>query len=62
MGAESANPDPDAAVPRIAARDAHLATLGYEVVRFTWRQLAEDAAIVVRTIRSLLENTPPPNL
>ena len=44
------------------ARDAYLATLGYKVLRFTWRQLAEDAAAVVRTIRTLLENAPPPNL
>jgi very-short-patch-repair endonuclease len=45
------------------ARDAYLATLGYKVLRFTWRQLAEDAATVIRTLRTLLlENAPPPNL
>jgi very-short-patch-repair endonuclease len=36
------------------ARDARLAFLGYEVVRFTWRQLARDGTAVATTIRSLL--------
>jgi very-short-patch-repair endonuclease len=35
-------------------RDARLAVLGYEVVRFTWRQLTRDRAAVAKTIRSLL--------
>jgi very-short-patch-repair endonuclease len=36
------------------ARDARLAVLGYEVVRFTWRQVTDDRAAVAKTIRSLL--------
>ena len=36
------------------ARDARLAVLGYEVVRFTWRQLTRDQPAVVKTIRGLL--------
>ena len=36
------------------ARDARLAVLGYEVVRFTWRQLTRDQAAVAKTIRTLL--------
>jgi very-short-patch-repair endonuclease len=36
------------------ARDARLAVLGYEVVRFTWRQVTDDAAGVAKTIRALL--------
>ena len=36
------------------ARDARLAVLDYEVVRFTWRQLERDPSGVARTIRSLL--------
>jgi very-short-patch-repair endonuclease len=36
------------------ARDAHLAVLGYETVRFTWRQVTEDARGVAKTIRTLL--------
>jgi very-short-patch-repair endonuclease len=37
------------------ARDARLTVLGYEVLRFTWRQVTEDAARLAATIRSLLE-------
>jgi very-short-patch-repair endonuclease len=36
------------------ARDARLALLGYEVVRFTWRRLTRDQAAVAKTIRGLL--------
>jgi very-short-patch-repair endonuclease len=36
------------------ARDARLAVLGYEVVRFTWRQLIRDAPAAASTIRALL--------
>jgi very-short-patch-repair endonuclease len=36
------------------ARDARLAVLGYEVVRFTWRQATDDARGVAKIIRSLL--------
>jgi very-short-patch-repair endonuclease len=35
------------------ARDARLAVLGYEVVRFTWRQIESDPRGVAKTIRSL---------
>jgi very-short-patch-repair endonuclease len=35
-------------------RDARLAVRGYEVVRFTWRQLTRDRAAVAKTISSLL--------
>jgi very-short-patch-repair endonuclease len=37
------------------ARDARLKVLGYEVLRFTWRQVEDDAATVVRTVRELLQ-------
>jgi very-short-patch-repair endonuclease len=37
------------------ARDARLMLLGYQVVRFTWRQLNSDPRGVARTIRSLLQ-------
>ena len=37
------------------ARDARLKLLGFEVLRFTWRQLTSDPAGVARTIRSLLK-------
>lgn len=36
------------------ARDARLATLGYSVVRFTWRQVTRDPSGVAATIRALL--------
>jgi very-short-patch-repair endonuclease len=36
------------------ARDAQLKLLGYEVLRFTWRQLASDSEGAARTIRALL--------
>jgi very-short-patch-repair endonuclease len=36
------------------ARDARLAVLGYEVVRFTWRRLTRDGPAVAKTIRALL--------
>lgn len=36
------------------ARDAHLKVLGFEVVRFTWRQVSDDGPLVARTIRVLL--------
>ena len=37
------------------ARDARLAVLGYEVVRFTWRQLTRDQSAAAKTIRGLLK-------
>jgi very-short-patch-repair endonuclease len=36
------------------ARDARLAVLGYEVVRFTWRQVTDQRRQVAETIRALL--------
>jgi very-short-patch-repair endonuclease len=38
------------------ARDARLAVLGFNVVRFTWRQVAEDGAAVAGTVRTLLRH------
>lgn len=36
------------------ARDAQLKLLGYDVIRFTWRQLRDDAETVVAILRALL--------
>ena len=36
------------------ARDARLTLLGWEILRFTWRQLETDGPSVARTIRILL--------
>jgi len=36
------------------ARDLKLKLLGYEGVRFTWRQLTEDSAAVASALRELL--------
>jgi very-short-patch-repair endonuclease len=36
------------------ARDLKLKLLGFEVVRFTWRQLTEDSAAVASALRELL--------
>ncbi len=36
------------------ARDAHLATLGYRVIRVTWRQLSDDPAGIAATLRAVL--------
>jgi very-short-patch-repair endonuclease len=36
------------------ARDARLKILGYDVVRFTWRQLTEEPADVAATLRVLI--------
>jgi very-short-patch-repair endonuclease len=38
------------------ARDARLKLLGYDVVRFTWRQISDDPARVAATIRALLRS------
>jgi very-short-patch-repair endonuclease len=38
------------------ARDARLAVLGFNVVRFTWRQVTEDGAAVAGTVRTLLRH------
>jgi very-short-patch-repair endonuclease len=37
------------------ARDARLKVLGYEVLRFTWRQITSDPRGVARAIRALLD-------
>jgi very-short-patch-repair endonuclease len=37
------------------ARDAHLRTHGYEVLRFTWRQLEDDPASVLTLLRRYLQ-------
>jgi very-short-patch-repair endonuclease len=37
------------------ARDARLKVLGYDVLRFTWRQITSDPGGVARTIRALLD-------
>ena len=36
------------------ARDARLKVIGYEILRFTWRQVEDDAVGVARTVRDLL--------
>jgi very-short-patch-repair endonuclease len=36
------------------ARDARLKVLGYEVLRFTWRQIESDTSGVAATIRALI--------
>jgi very-short-patch-repair endonuclease len=41
------------------ARDAKLKTWGYEVVRFTWRQLTDDPKGVAITVRALLAGRRP---
>jgi very-short-patch-repair endonuclease len=35
-------------------RDQRLTLAGYRVVRFTWRQVANDSAMVVATLSALL--------
>ena len=40
------------------ARDARLKVLGYDVVRVTWRQIEDDSATVIGTIRTLLRTQP----
>jgi very-short-patch-repair endonuclease len=40
------------------ARDVQLALLGYEVMRFTYRQVTEDPAAIAATIRALLAKGP----
>jgi len=45
------------------ARDARLQSLGYRVLRFTWRQIRETPTLVARTLRSLLgQRSLAPNL
>jgi very-short-patch-repair endonuclease len=47
-----------AALENDRARDALLATAGYRTLRFTDRQIENDAAAVARTIAALLAPTP----
>jgi very-short-patch-repair endonuclease len=37
------------------ARDVQLATMGYEVLRFTWDRITRDSAEVAAAIESLLQ-------
>ena len=41
-------------VQRPRARDARLKLLGFDVVRFTWRQITGERAAIAATIRGLL--------
>jgi very-short-patch-repair endonuclease len=51
------------AFERDRARDAHLQSLGFRVLRFTHRQLTDDRSAVVAALRSLLgERSLTPNL
>jgi very-short-patch-repair endonuclease len=43
------------AFERDRARDASLKLLGFEVLRFTWRQVMSDRARVVKTIGALIQ-------
>jgi very-short-patch-repair endonuclease len=52
-----------AAFERDRARDAHLQSLGFRVLRITHRQMKEQRSAVVATLRALLGQSPlPPNL
>jgi very-short-patch-repair endonuclease len=35
-------------------RDAHLKLLGFDVIRFTWRQVVHDGRAVAETVRTVL--------
>jgi very-short-patch-repair endonuclease len=51
------------AFERDRARDVHLQSLGFRVLRFTWRQIREGPEFVARTLRDLLGQRPlTPNL
>jgi very-short-patch-repair endonuclease len=45
------------AFERDRARDAHLQSLGFRVLRFTYRQLRDDRSTVVAALRSLLDQS-----
>jgi very-short-patch-repair endonuclease len=42
------------AFERDRARDAHLQSRGFRVLRFTWRQMIDTPAVVARTLRALV--------
>jgi very-short-patch-repair endonuclease len=51
------------AFERDRVRDARLQSLGFRVLRFTWRQIRDTPAIVARTLRALVGQPPlSPNL
>jgi very-short-patch-repair endonuclease len=51
------------AFERDRARDAHLQSLGFQVLRFTFRQVKENRSAVVAALRSLLaQRSLAPNL
>jgi very-short-patch-repair endonuclease len=51
------------AFERDRTRDAHLQSLGFQVLRFTYRQLTEDRSTVVAALRALLaQSSLAPNL
>jgi very-short-patch-repair endonuclease len=51
------------AFERDRARDAHLQSLGFQVLRFTYRQLTEGRSTVVAALRALLpQSSLAPNL
>jgi very-short-patch-repair endonuclease len=51
------------AFERDRARDAHLQSLGFRVLRFTWRQIRDSPGLVARSLRALVVQAPlSPNL
>jgi very-short-patch-repair endonuclease len=46
------------AFERDRARDAHLQSLGFRVLRFTWRQITDTPGLIAHTLRALLAQPP----